>query len=255
MELFYLCGFAFLAGFVDSVVGGGGLIQLPALFLFLPPEFSASVVTVSATNKMSSICGTSMAVFRYSRRVPIRWPSILPAGLAAFLFSFLGARTLSLVDPHLLKPIILIMLIAVAVYSAIRKDFGNLHAPQFTAHRERQFGIVVGAVMGFYDGFFGPGTGSFLMFIFVGLFGFDFLSATASTKVINLAANLSALIYFAAHGNILYQFGLPMGACNMLGSLMGTRLAMLKGNAFIRIFFLVVVTAMIVRFGYEVIFK
>src|SRR2546422_702044 len=102
MEVLFLCGFAFLAGFVDSVVGGGGLIQMPALFLFLPPELSASVVTVSATNKMSSICGTSMAVFQYSRRIPIRWPSILPAGLAAFLFSFLGARTLSLIKPHLL---------------------------------------------------------------------------------------------------------------------------------------------------------
>ena len=95
----------------------------------------------------------------------------------------------------------------------------------------------------------------FLMFIFVGLFGFDFLSATASTKVINFAANLSAMIYFAAHGDILYRFGLPMGACNILGSLAGSRMAMLKGNAFIRTFFLVVVTAMILRFGYEVIFK
>src|SRR5262245_61759888 len=181
MEILYLCGFAFLAGFVDSVVGGGGLIQMPALFLFLPAEWSASVVTVSATNKMSSICGTGMAVLQYSRRVPIRWQTILPAGVAAFLFSFLGAETLSSIKPHVLKPLIWVLLVIVALYSYVRKDFGNLHAPQFTAHRERWLGIVVGAAIGFYDGFFGPGTGSFLMFIFVGLFGFDFLTATAST--------------------------------------------------------------------------
>src|SRR5262245_33100678 len=153
MEIIWLCAFAFLAGFVDSVVGGGGLIQMPALFLFLPAELSASVVTVSATNKMSSICGTGMAVLQYARRVPIRWHSILPAGLAAFMFSFFGAKTLSLIDPHLLKPLMLLLLVAVALYSAMRKDFGNLHAPQFSAHRERGLGILVGAVMGFYDGF------------------------------------------------------------------------------------------------------
>ena len=254
MEILYLCGFAFVAGFVDSVVGGGGLIQMPALFLFLPAELSASVVTVSATNKMSSICGTSMAVIQYSRRVAIRWHSILPAALAAFGFSFLGAHTLSMIRPEILKPLIVALLIAVAFCSAVRKDFGNMHAPQFAAHRERWLGIVVGAAMGFYDGFFGPGMGSFLMFIFIGLFGFDFLSAAASTKVINFAANLAAVIYFAAHEKILYHFALPMGACNILGSLAGTRMAMLKGNAFIRVFFLVVVSAMILRFGYEVIF-
>ena len=255
MEVFYLCCFAFMAGFVDSVVGGGGLIQLPALFLFLPPPMSTSLATVFGTNKMSSICGTSVAVFQYSRRVSIRWKSILPAALTAFVFAALGARTVSLIHAETLRPIILALLIAVAIYSAVRKDLGNLHAPQFTAHREQWFGIVVGIVMGFYDGFFGPGMGSFLIFIFIGLFGFDFLGASASAKVINFATNLSSVIYFAAHQNILYHFALPMGACNILGALLGTRMAMLKGNAFIRVFFLVVVSAMILRFGYEVIFK
>jgi uncharacterized membrane protein YfcA len=116
-------------------------------------------------------------------------------------------------------------------------------------------GVLVGIVIGFYDGFFGPGTGSFLIFIFIGLFGFDFLAASASAKVINFATNLSAVGYFAATHQILYHYAVPMGLCNLLGSLTGTRLAILKGNAFVRVFFLVVVAAMILRFGWEVLFR
>jgi len=250
-----LCLFAFLAGFVDSVVGGGGLIQLPALFLFLPQSAAASIPAILGTNKLSSICGTGLAVSHYSRHVRINWSSILPAAAAAFVFSFLGARAVSALNPQLVKPLILSLLFVVAIYTYWHKDFGALHAPQFTAHRERRFGILVGIAIGFYDGFFGPGTGSFLIFIFIGLFGFDFLSASASAKVINFATNLSAVIYFAATDRILYRFALPMGACNMLGSLAGARMAIWKGNRFVRAFFLIVVFGMILSFGYEVLFR
>jgi hypothetical protein len=112
--------------------------------------------------------------------------------------------------------------------------------------------VVVGAVIGFYDGFFGPGTGSFLIFAFIGLFGFDFLTASASAKVVNFATNLSAVAYFAATDNLLYRYGLPMAACNMAGAVLGARLALLKGNRFVRGFFLFVVGALILRFGWEV---
>jgi len=252
VEIFYLCLFAFLAGFVDSVVGGGGLIQLPALFIFLPKPLAASLPAVLGTNKLSSICGTGMAAAQYAQRVPVPWASILPAGLAAFVFSAVGAHTVLSLNPDVLKPLILVLLISVAIYTYWRKDFGHLHAPQFAANRERQFGVLVGMVIGFYDGFFGPGTGSFLIFIFIGLFGFAFLAASASAKVINLGTNLSAVIYFAATHKILYQFAVPMGLCNMLGSFAGSRLAIQKGNAFVRVFFLVVVTLMILRFGREI---
>ncbi len=255
METFCLCLVAFLAGFVDSVVGGGGLIQLPALFIFLPKPLAASLPGVLGTNKLSSICGTGMAVLQYSRRVRIHWLSILPAGLAALVFSALGAHTVMSVKADVLKPLILCLLIAVAIYTYWRKDLGNLHAPQFTAHRERQFGILLGMGIGFYDGFFGPGTGSFLIFIYICLFGFDFLTASASAKVINFATNLSAVIYFAATHNIFYQFAIPMGLCNLLGSLAGSRLAILKGNSFLRLFFLVVVAAMILRFGRDMLVR
>src|SRR5207244_1120643 len=163
----------------------------------------------------------------------INWHSILPAGMAALVFSFLGARAVSLVRPQVLKPLILFLLVAVALHTYWRKHFGNLHAPQFTAHRERQFGILVGAVIGFYDGFFGPGTGSFLIFIFIGLFGFDFLTASASAKVINFATNLSAVIYFAVTHRIFYQFAVPMVLVNMLGAWAGGWLAILIGNYFV----------------------
>src|SRR3989441_11896016 len=144
VETVYLCGFAFLAGLVDSVVGGGGLIQLPALLLVLSPTPADSLAPMFGTNKLSSICGTGTAVIQYSRRVRIKWSSILPAGAAAFVFAFLGARVVASLKPEMLKPMVLVLLVIVGIYTYWRKDFGNLHAPQLTAHRERQLGVLVG---------------------------------------------------------------------------------------------------------------
>lgn len=255
METAYLCLFACLAGFVDSIVGGGGLIQVPALFIWLPSAHAAVVPTVFGTNKLSSICGTGMAVVQYARRIRLDWRALAPAAGVACVFSFLGARTVSLMSSQVLRPLILVLLVAVALYTARRKDFGNVHAPEFKPQQERLYGILVGAGIGFYDGFFGPGTGSFLIFAFIGLFGFDFLTASASAKVINFATNLSAVAYFAATDNILYRYAVPMALCNILGSLAGARLAILKGNRFVRVFFLAVVTVMIVRYGWDVVAK
>lgn len=255
MDLLCLCVVAGFAGFVDAVVGGGGLIQLPALFVFLPPSLAANAASVLGTNKLSSICGTSMAAAQYSCRIPINWQSIFPAGVTASVFSSLGARAVTRIDPSVLKPVLLVLLVAVAAYTFVRRDLGNLHAPQFTARREARYAVLTGMAIGFYDGFFGPGTGSFLIFIFIGLFGFDFLTASASAKVINLATNLAAVGYFALTDHVLYRYGLPMAACNVLGALLGSRLAILKGNAFVRGFFLLVVGAMICRYGYAVLFR
>ena len=251
LELLWLCLAAFAAGLVDSVVGGGGLIQLPALFIFLPPTLAASVPLVFGTNKLSSLCGTSVAVAQYARRVRIPWASILPAALAAFAFSALGARAVQSVRSDFLRPFTLALLVAVAIYTYSRKNLGQRHAPKFIGGRERWFAVVIGVVLGFYDGFFGPGTGSFLIFIFIGLFGFDFLTASASAKVINFATNLAAVIIFASCDDILYHYALPMGACNVAGALVGTRLAILKGNPFVRWLFLGVVGVMIARFAWE----
>lgn len=252
MEIVWLSGFAFLAGFIDSVVGGGGLIQLPALLLLLPREASADLASVFGTNKAASICGTGVAVAQYAPRVAINWSSIVPAALAAFVCSYLGAMAVSRFDRELLEPVILVLLVGVAFYTVLRPNLGSLHAPAFSRHHERSLGIVMGAVLGFYDGFFGPGMGSFLIFTFVGLFGFDFLSASASAKVINFATNLAALILFASTGHVLYEYAAPMAVCQILGSVIGTRVAMSRGNRFVRTLFLVVSAVLIARFGWEV---
>lgn len=255
MEAIYLCALSFLAGFVDSVVGGGGLIQLPALLVFLPAESSRTLAPVFGTNKFSSICGTSMAVIQYSRRVRINWTLMLPAAVTALIFSLIGARAMAHLRPESLEPVILTLLIAVAAYTFAKKDFGNLHAPRLSPREARLLAIAVGEIIGFYDGFFGPGTGSFLIFIFIGAFGFDFLNASASAKVINFATNLGAVGYLVFTSNVLYRYAVPMAVCNIIGSITGTSLAMLKGNRFVRGLFLAVVSVMIVRYGYEVLFK
>jgi uncharacterized membrane protein YfcA len=184
--------------------------------------------------------------------VRIDWRVILPAGGSAFIFAFLGARAVTMLSVELLRPLVLVLLVVVAAYTFWRKDLGDLHAPHWYRGLDQLLAAATGVVIGFYDGFFGPGTGSFLIFIFVGLFGFDFLRASASAKVINLATNFAAVTYFAVSGHILWQYALPMAFCNMAGAVLGVRLAVLKGNRFVRGLFLVVVTVLILRFGYEV---
>ncbi len=244
-----LCAFAFLAGFIDSVVGGGGLVQIPALLILLP--HGTPTADVFGTNKLVGISGTATAAWNFARRVEIDWRAVLPATAAGFAFSVLGAHTVSHLDPAVLRPMVLVLLIAVAIYTFARKDFGSLHAPRLSLSSQRWIGLGVGAVIGFYDGFFGPGTGSFLIFIFIGVFGFNFLSASASAKVVNTATNLSTVVYFILTNHVIYRLAVPMAVCNMLGSLAGTRLAILRGSRFVRLFFLVVVAAIICKLAYD----
>ncbi len=252
-----LCAFAFLAGFIDSVVGGGGLIQLPALLILLPhyqpgiDVLGANKQDVFGTNKLVGISGTAMAAWNYARRVDLDWRTLLPTAVAGFVFSWIGSRTISLLNPALFRPLVLGLLVGVAIYTFVRKDFGSLHAPRLSLSGKQWIGLGVGAAIGFYDGFFGPGTGSFLIFIFIGVFGFDFLTSSAASKVVNTATNLSSVIYFAWSGHILYRLAVPMAVCNVLGSLTGTRLAVLRGSAFVRWLFLVVVTAIICKLAYD----
>jgi uncharacterized membrane protein YfcA len=243
-----LCVFAFGAGFIDSIAGGGGLIQLPALFILAP---SLSVPSLLGTNKLASIAGTSTAAGRYIRSVNVNWKATLPAVAAALVFSFLGARATTALSPLLMRPLILVLLIAIAVYTFFRKELGTVHRSKLQRTPEFWMSLLAGSALGFYDGFFGPGTGSFLIFIFVGIFGFSFLSASVSAKCINVATNLAAVLYFAATDNILYRYALPMAFFNGLGSFVGARLAVLKGSRFVRVIFLIVVSALILRMAYD----
>jgi uncharacterized protein len=242
-----LCLFSLLAGFVDAVVGGGGLIQLPA-FMILQPQ--VAIATALGTNKFASFFGTSFAVHRFARHVKIDWHTVAPAAVAAFLFAVLGARAVTLLSASLVRPLILALLVIVAIYVFVVKDLGLIHKPKHTPHKARLIGIVLGAVLGFYDGFFGPGMGSFLIFGFVGIFGFDFLSASASAKVVNWSTNLAAVIYFAWAGHILFGIGIAMAVSNVIGATLGARVAIAKGSRFVRIFFLVVVSLLIARLVY-----
>ncbi len=197
-QLIFLCLFAFLAGLIDSIVGGGGLIQLPALLVLLP---NTAVPLLFGTNKLSSIAGTSAAAIRFSKEIPINWLIVIPAAVAAFIFSFLGARTVSIIRPDILRPIILLLLIIVAAYTFIKKDFGAQHLLKNTGKKATLYAIIIGTFLGFYDGFLGPGPGSFLIFAFIGTLGFDILRASAAAKIVNFSTNLSALNFYASTNN------------------------------------------------------
>lgn len=243
-----LCGFAFLAGFTDSIVGGGGLIQVPALLVLLP---GVPIPVLFGTNKLASAMGTTASVLRYSRDLRIQWRICVPAAVASFACSFVGAHAVSGLDQRLLRPLVLVLLVAVAAYTWRARRFGETHEPRLPPGHDVAWGMVVGAALGFYDGFFGPGTGSFLIFLFVVLFGFDFLAATSSAKVLNLGSNLSAALYFAATDQLLYRFALPMGASSVVGATLGSRLALKKGHALVRRFFLAIVSALILKLGWD----
>lgn len=239
---------AFIAGGVDAVVGGGGLIQIPALFVAYPAESPARLF---GTNKCASVVGTANATWRYARQVTMPWRTILPAALAAFAFSYLGAAAVAWLPKDAVRPLILSLLVFAAVYTLKRRNFGDLHAPAHSGHRELIYATLLGGVIGFYDGFFGPGTGSFLIFLFVRFFGFDFLHASASAKVVNVATNLAALAYFVPHGYVLPVLAVAMALANVGGSMVGTRLALKHGSGFIRKVFLGVVGVLIVKFAWD----
>lgn len=244
-----ILGFAsLLAGFIDAVVGGGGLIQIPALFTTLPKELPA---TLFGTNKIASVFGTSNAALGYARRVNMPWATTLPAALAAFACSYLGAMSVAWLPRELLRPMILVMLIGAAGYTFWRKDFGAIHRPQHTGRSEFFYALILGGVIGFYDGFFGPGAGSFLIFLFIRFFGFDFLHASAASKIVNVATNLAAIGYFVPNGFYIPVLAAVMASANVGGSIIGTRMALRHGSGFVRKLFLFVVSALIFKFAWD----
>lgn len=248
LDVAFLLPAAFIAGLVDAVVGGGGLIQIPALFSFLP---EASPATVFGTNKLSSVCGTLSATWRYLQRVRVPWRITLLAAAAAFAFSFLGAMSVALLPKAWARPLVLALLVAVAIYTFLRKDFGATDRNLAHGRRHLAGALLLGAGIGFYDGFFGPGTGSFLLFLFVRCFGLDFLRASSGAKIVNLSTNAAALLYFGPTGHVLWGLALGMALCNVAGAQLGTLLALRHGSAFVRKLFLGVVTILIAKFAWD----
>jgi uncharacterized membrane protein YfcA len=248
IDMMMLLGAAFFAGLVDAMVGGGGLIQLPMMFAALPSVLPA---TILGTNKLASCFGTSAAAMHYGRRVPLAWSAVLPAAIAAFCLSLVGAYAVTKVPGDVIRKALPFVLLAVAVYTFAKKDFGAVHAPRHGGRKEQFLAVLLGAGIGLYDGLFGPGTGSFLLFLFIRVFGFDFLGASAGAKVVNLATNIAALIWFAYSDHLLWTVGLMMAGCQIAGALIGTRLAIRHGSAVVRKLFLCVVSVLIIKTGYS----
>ena len=240
---------AMAAGFVDAVVGGGGLIQLPALLLGLP---GAAPVEVLATNKLASICGTTVSSATYYRRVRPDPRTFLPLMALAFVGSALGAVVAFLIPSSAFDPIVLVVLVVVGVYVLLKPRLGEVTALRFAGHRHTAAAMLTGLAVGFYDGALGPGTGSFFVFTLVGLLGYNFLEASAKARLANWATNLAALCVFVPQGAVLWKVGLVMGVCNLVGGYLGARTAVSRGARFVRVFFIVVVSAFVVRIGGDV---
>lgn len=241
---------AFFAGFVDAVVGGGGLIQIPLLFSSLPQYAPA---TLFGTNKIASIVGTASAAVQYARRVRIDWRIVAPGAAAALAGAWLGAKSVAYLDPDLVRPVVLTLLILVAVYTFLRPNFGTEAGTPLALSVTRRRIVLIGAGIGFYDGFFGPGTGSFFIFLFIRALHMDFLHASASAKILNFSTNLAAISFFAGTGAILWKTGLMMAACNLAGALTGSNMALKHGTRFVRKFFLIVVSALIAKMAWDIV--
>jgi len=239
---------AFGAGWIDAVVGGGGLLQLPAVLL-IP---GITPVQALATNKLGSIFGTATSSVTYYRRARPDIRTALPMAAIALAGSFGGAAVATVLPASAFKPIIVVALLAVAIFTALRPQLGAATALRFSGHRHHVAAGAAGLVIGFYDGLIGPGTGTFLVITLVGLLGYDFLQSSAKAKIVNFATNAGALILFIPHGAVLWMLGLILGAANIAGSYLGSRMAISRGSGFIRVVFLCIVIVLIAKLGFDV---
>ncbi|MFM8735822.1 MAG: sulfite exporter TauE/SafE family protein [Pirellulales bacterium] len=251
LELITVTGASLLAGFVNAIAGGGGLVSLPILFTAFP---GAPPATLFGTNKASMVCGTAWAAANYARHVTLPRHTLVPASLAALAGGAAGAWLVTLVSPGWIRLLLPWMLAAVLAHTVLARDLGATHAPRLRPRVEAALGSFIGLALGLYDGFFGPGTGSFLIFLFIRLAGYDFLHAVATAKVLNTATNLGALATFGVSDNIWWRFFLPMAAANVAGSFLGTRLALRHGSRLIRVVFTVVVGALVAKTAYDSLF-
>ncbi len=243
-----LAGFA--AGVLDSIVGGGGLIMTPAM-LNLFPEWA--ILNVIATQRTSSILGTSVAAWNYFRHVSVPWKVVAAACIAALPASAVGALLARKTDPDLLKWTILLVCVVLALYTFAKKELGQVHAPRYAGRKEWRVAGVIGAVTGFYNGLIGPGTGTLMVFAFVSVLGLDFLRASAVSKASNVAADVSSWTVLMLGGYVRWGIVVPLVIGNMLGSQLGSRMAILRGSRFIRWVFLGVVASLTVKLLFELV--
>jgi len=242
----FLLAASFFAGFVDSIAGGGGLIQLPALLIGFPKSETAEVL---GTNKLSAVFGTTTAAALYRKQIKPDPKVLIAMGVPAFLGSAGGAVLASKIPTSSMRPMVLVLLIVVAIYTWFKPDLGKFENLRHHSKRRVQIAAIAGAVIGFYDGIFGPGTGSFLMLILVASLGYAFITASAIAKVVNVATNVGAILVFGIHGAVIWQIGIIMGVANISGAIIGSRLAIKGGSTLVRKVFLIVTIALIIKVG------
>lgn len=252
LVLALLCFAAFLAGFIDAIVGGGGLIQTPMGMILLP---NLPAATIIGTLKIPSFSGTFFAAIQYLKKIEMNWKLLFIMMALAVPSAFLGSTLLTYMSNDFMKPLLLVILSLLFIYTYVNKNFG-IHTDKFHSPKKQIFyAILISFIIGFYDGFIGPGTGSFLVLAFVFILGFDFLQASANAKMVNLATNFGSICLFIIKGKIIWMIAIPMAICNALGGYVGAKLAINKGNKFIRIFFLIVVIGTLIRFAYDVFYR
>lgn len=236
------------AGFVDAVAGGGGLVQLPALLIGISDK---PIPLILGTNKVPSIFGTSSAAFSYFKKVRPDLKLTLFMAIPAFIGSATGAKLAALFPKEVFRPLIVVLLICVALYTWKRPELGMNEKLRFNPRQRNLLVSGLGLSIGFYDGIFGPGTGTFLVFLLVGVVGYAFLKASATAKLVNIATNLGAIISFQITGHIWWRLGLVLAIANVTGAIIGSRLAIRGGSVLVRKVFLIVTTILIAKVGYD----
>ncbi len=236
------------AGFVDAMAGGGGLIQLPALLIGLPNKELALIL---GTNKVPSIFGTAAAARNYFKNIKPDIPLTVSMMGPAFIGSMTGASFAATVPKDFFKPFIVFLLITVAIYTWRKPALGMSENLKFTHKKRLLFVALIGFFIGFYDGIFGPGTGTFLVFFLVSGIGYAFLKASATAKLVNIATNAGAILSFQLTGHIWWQLGLLLAFANVLGAVIGSRLAIKGGSPLVRKVFLAVIFLLITRVAWD----
>ena len=243
-EFYVLLPLTFVAAMLNASVGGGGLVLIPGMFTLFP---SAMPATLLATEKCASVAGQATASVQYARRIKLPWKLLAMVSATAFFGAHLGARTIAALPGTFVKPFIAVLLAGMLFYIWFKPDFGKQDADMPIGRGDLARGLLVGTAIGFYEGFFGPGAGSFLIFLFIKVFRFDFLRATACAKLVNTSTNLGALAYFIPAGLVRYSMALPMTVAMIAGSYAGSHLAMRGGNQWIRRLFLILAISLLAK--------
>lgn len=242
LSFVFICSAAFIGAFVDAIAGGGGLITVPAyLFAGFPPHLALG------TNKLSATFGSLSSTLEFFRQGKIHFGLVKYIIPCTFLGAILGVNSVLLLDQDLLTPLVSVMILAVGIYTFFKKDLGLVNTYSLKSRLQIVMGMIFGFVIGFYDGFFGPGTGSFLLFIFIKFFGMDFVNAGGNTKILNFVSNITSLVVFALAGKINFTIGLTAGVFSLLGSMIGTRVAIRRGASFVKPIFLIMSFAVFVK--------